>query len=112
MVVSWLTGVMTPTSEVRYGTVSGAYSNVANGTAASYYKDNFVHHVVLEGLQANTQYFYVCGDSEVSACGVRVLTWWCKHTCHVIIMLLPPRLGSPKSTTSRLLQIHPSVLTR
>ena len=65
MVVSWLTGVATPTSEVRFGTQSGVYTQTANGTCASYYKDNFVHHVVLEGLQPDTQYFYVCGDAEV-----------------------------------------------
>ena len=67
MVVSWLTGVQTPTSTVKFGTVSGTYTNAGNGTSASYYKDNYVHHVVLTGLQPATKYYYVCGDEEVSA---------------------------------------------
>lgn len=70
MVVSWLTGVQTSTSTVKYGTSSGVYTHTVNGSlATSYYKDNFVHHVVLEGLTASTTYYYVCGDAAVrSSC--------------------------------------------
>ncbi len=76
MVVSWLTGVQTPTSTVKYGTTSGSYPSSGNGTSASYYKDNYVHHVVLEGLAANTMYYYVCGDASV-----RHYFWFCvAHT--------------------------------
>lgn len=65
MVVSWLTGVQTPSSTVKFGTASGKYTNVVNGSlATSYYKDNFVHHVVLEGLAPSTTYYYVCGSAE------------------------------------------------
>lgn len=88
MVVSWLTGVQTPTSTVKFGTVSGTYTNAGNGTSASYYKDNFVHHVVLTGLQPATKYYYVCGDEEVR-CTVSACSRVACHRSHTNTPLAP-----------------------
>lgn len=90
MWVSWITGdaqigpKVTPldpatvASEVHYGTQSSNYTWVAKGTALVYnqiypfegllnYTSGIIHHVRLSGLAPNTTYFYICGDSALSA---------------------------------------------
>lgn len=90
MWVSWITGdaqigpkvtpldPMSVASEVHYGTQSGNLTWVVTGTAVVYsqlypyqgllnYTSGIIHHVRLEGLAADTTYFYICGDSSLSA---------------------------------------------
>jgi hypothetical protein len=90
MWVSWVTGdaqigpkvtPLDPSSvgtEVNYGTKSGHYSFTANGTSVIYsqtytekghlnYTSGIIHHVLLTGLLPSTRYYYICGDTTLSA---------------------------------------------
>jgi len=62
-VVSWQTVGDTETSIVRYGKDSSSLSSTATGFSASYY-ETFDHHVIVSDLEAQTKYFYQCGDEE------------------------------------------------
>lgn len=59
--VSWNTVNQTPTSTVKYGTSSGSYSASSAGSSSAYY-ETYNHHVVLNTLSPDTQYFYIVGD--------------------------------------------------
>lgn len=63
MTISWQTTDQTPTSIVRYGTTSGAYTLEATGTSSTYYK-TYDHHVKLSNLSPATTYYYVVGDEK------------------------------------------------
>jgi hypothetical protein len=62
MAVSWQTQKDTSSSTVLYGTTPGRYTSSATGYSAVYY-ETFHHHVVLENLRPNTQYYYQVGDA-------------------------------------------------
>lgn len=59
--VSWNTVTQTSTTFVKYGTVSGTYDMVSEGSSAAYY-ETFNHHVVLQTLKPSTKYYYIVGD--------------------------------------------------
>lgn len=61
LAVSWNTVNQTPTSTVKYGIVSGQYTESATGKSSAYY-ETFNHHVVLNALTPATVYYYVVGD--------------------------------------------------
>lgn len=65
MRVSWVTINPSSPSFVEFGTSSGLYNKVSYGNSDSYkflfYKSGQIHHVVLQGLNASTVYFYKCG---------------------------------------------------
>lgn len=61
LAVSWNTVNQTRTSTVKYGTVSGQYTEVAKGSSSAYY-ETYNHHVVLNALAPATKYFYIVGD--------------------------------------------------
>ncbi|KAG0623436.1 hypothetical protein M758_3G174500 [Ceratodon purpureus] len=90
MWVSWISGdwqmgpKVTPLdpstvkSVVEFGTVSGVYTDSANGTSEVYsqiypfegllnYTSGIIHHVRITGLKPGTTYFYRCGDPTLSA---------------------------------------------
>jgi len=61
MTVSWQTLDQTSSSIVRFGTVSGALDQTANGDSSSY-SATYDHHVTLRNLKPNTRYYYQAGD--------------------------------------------------
>ena len=63
MAVSWQTARDTATSVVRYGLAADSLQWTASGASSTYYQ-TYDHHVVIEGLQPNTKYFYQCGDAQ------------------------------------------------
>ena len=64
MTVSWATSAKTATSTVKYGTSTGALTQVATGESMVYLEGGMVHnHVTMEGLKPGATYFYSCGDS-------------------------------------------------
>ncbi len=65
--VSWFTYNDTTTSVVKYGTVSGQYTQSDTGASVTYFPDSFTHHVLLTQLStqpASTTWYYVVGDSD------------------------------------------------
>lgn len=61
MAVSWNTVDQTSSSVVKFGTESGVYRSVSNGSSEAYYQ-TFNHNVVLNELLPATVYYYVVGD--------------------------------------------------
>jgi len=60
----WSTVNATPSSEVRYGVSGGPMTEVASGNSTFFDQPaQFIHHVNLSGLVANTAYDYVVGSS-------------------------------------------------
>ncbi|KAF3772405.1 Purple acid phosphatase 15, partial [Nymphaea thermarum] len=68
----------TVASEVHYGRRSGKYTHVKTGTSTVYnqlypfkgllnYTSGIIHHVKLEGIKPGSTYYYICGDSSLSA---------------------------------------------
>eukprot|EP00744_Colponema_vietnamica_P002168 GILI01003467.1.p1 GENE.GILI01003467.1~~GILI01003467.1.p1 ORF type:complete len:517 (+),score=158.39 GILI01003467.1:27-1553(+) len=75
----WFTKDPTTTSTVKYGTASGAYTQMATGSAVVYStedlcaspartstwaKEVISHDVVMVGLKPYTKYFYIVGDDK------------------------------------------------
>jgi hypothetical protein len=67
MSVSWTTTWGT-LSQVQYGTSSGRYTNLVEGSWSSYfykkYSSGALHTVLLEGLEPDTTYYYQCGNDK------------------------------------------------
>jgi len=69
MVVMWVTKDLYQTPAVQYGTSSGSYTNVQNGTYTTYDVgvdgwDGWIYKTILAGLQPATQYYYICGSED------------------------------------------------
>lgn len=63
MSVTWFTSEATAKTECRYGRSKTLLTSSASGTQKSYLIGGGHHHsVVLNGLEADTQYFYSCGN--------------------------------------------------
>jgi len=65
MIFSWYTQDNTTASVCQVGLDSGVYNISAYGTTAQWNKDEgFMHHVIITGLTASTNYYFICGDTD------------------------------------------------
>lgn len=72
MTISWVTPSAS-NSQVRFGLTPNRLDQTAEGDSTTYeysyyeysdYRSGVIHHVTLEGLRPNTNYFYQCGDID------------------------------------------------
>ncbi|OMO96002.1 hypothetical protein COLO4_15561 [Corchorus olitorius] len=70
VIISWVTPDEPAPSKVQYGTSAGHYKFTAEGKMTNYsfyeYKSGYIHHVLVDGLEYDTKYYYKIGSGDVA----------------------------------------------
>lgn len=68
VIISWVTTDEPGPSRVQYGTSEKNYEFTAEGRITNYtmyqYKSGYIHHVLVDGLEHDTKYYYKIGNGD------------------------------------------------